>query len=370
VDDFESDDAYGQGIDVAVVDSGVTPVAGLDQPGKVIHGPDLSNEAGFANLAHLDTYGHGTHLAGIITGDDGEEDGFKGMATGARIVSLKVANATGETNVAQIIAAIDWVVEHRNTDGLNIRVLNLSLGLDDVPTHLDDPLSAAVERAWDAGIVVVVAAGNRGNTTGGLDSPAVSPYVIAVGATEATSSNAKEDIVPTWTSGGNGDRNPDFVAPGRSLVSLRVPGSYIDGEGRARADKAKKYLSDKHKAPVQDYPSALGARSRSGSPRPPARPGRTARGPAPPGPAVTGTGPPGPAPPGAARPGPPPSGTNHTNAVAAASPRTSHRGEAAHHPGWSGQRIRIVDLRAEPPRRFTPGRCETRRRGRTRRARG
>ncbi len=217
----------GQGIDVAVIDTGVAPVPGLDGTGKVLYGPDLSNEGALDNLATLDTYGHGTHIAGIIAGDDGVDGGFEGMAPDARIVSVKVAGATGETHVAQVVAAIEWVVEHRNRDGLNIRVLNLSLGRDGVPSNLADPLSAAVERAWDAGIVVVAAGGNRSNDSGGLDSPAVSPYVIATGALDG---RAVRDGVAPWSSGGTDTRGPDLVAPGKSIVSLRVPGSTLDQE--------------------------------------------------------------------------------------------------------------------------------------------
>ena len=94
-----------------------------------------------------------------------------------------------------MIAAIDWVVEHRHDNGLNIRVLNLSLGLPGVTSNVGDPLSAAVERAWDAGIVVVAAAGNRGNDASGIDSPAVSPAVIAVGAHESYDSSGAQDWI-------------------------------------------------------------------------------------------------------------------------------------------------------------------------------
>jgi serine protease AprX len=223
---YDGKGARGGGIDVAIIDSGITPVRGLDQPGKVIYGPDLSNEGAIANLANLDTFGHGTHLAGIIAGNDGDQ--VLGIAPESRLVSLKVAGATGETHVAQVIAAIDWVVEHKNDNGLNIRVLNLSLGVPDIKSSIGDPLSAAVERAWKNGIVVVAAAGNRGNTIGGVDSPAVSPYVIAVGATESYSSWGRGDTVPSWSSGGNSTRTPDVLAPGRSIMSFRVPGSFLD----------------------------------------------------------------------------------------------------------------------------------------------
>ncbi len=215
----------GKGIDVALIDTGVTPVSGLDQPGKIVYGPDLSVEGGQSDLVNLDTYGHGTHLAGIINGNGDE---VLGIAPDSRIVSVKVAGATGETSIAQVIAAIDWVVEHKNDNGLNIRILNLSLGMPGIKTSQGDPLSAAVERAWHAGIVVVAAAGNRGSEFGGIDSPAVSPYVIAVGAHESYDSSGAQDWIAPWSSGGNEYRQPDVVAPGRSIMSFRVPGSTLD----------------------------------------------------------------------------------------------------------------------------------------------
>ena len=221
------DDRFrGEGIDVALIDTGVVPIKGLHEDGKVIYGPDLSNEGGQPNLANLDTFGHGTHMAGIIAGNDGDKVG--GVAQDSRIVSLKVAGATGETHVSQVIAAIDWVVEHKTDNGMNIRVLNLSLGAEGVKTNQGDPLSAAVERAWHAGIVVVAAAGNRGNLSPGIDTPAISPYVLAIGGTESFDSSGRGDIVGPWSSSGNRYRTPDVVAPGRSIMSFRVPGSTLD----------------------------------------------------------------------------------------------------------------------------------------------
>jgi serine protease AprX len=225
--EYERKGWKGQGIDVALIDSGVSPVPGLDDGDEIIYGPDLSNEGSQPNLANLDTYGHGTHLAGIIIGDGGNSEGVFGIAPDSRIVSVKVAGATGETNIAQVIAGIDWVIEHKNDNGLNIRVLNLSLGIGGMQSSIGDPLAAAVERAWLAGIVVVAAAGNRGNASG-VDSPATSPYVIAVGAIESYDSSGAMDALAPWSSGGNAIRTPDVVAAGRSIVSYRVPGSMLD----------------------------------------------------------------------------------------------------------------------------------------------
>jgi serine protease AprX len=229
----------GSGVDVALVDSGVAPVNGLGASGKVVNGPDLSPESDNDNRRYLDTFGHGTHMAGVIAGrDDGAESddarrdpaNFVGVAPDARIVSLKVADAQGNTTLTRVLAAIDWVVTHRADDGLNIRVLNLSFGVDTLDCALD-PLVHAVDRAWTAGIVVVVAAGNRGASSGTLDSPACSPQVIAVGADDAHGTGSvDDDVVPEWSSSGDGTRNPDVIAPGRSIVSLRDPGSFIDVE--------------------------------------------------------------------------------------------------------------------------------------------
>ena len=92
-----------------------------------------------------------------------------------------MAASDGATDVSQVIAAIDWIVQHRNSDGLNIRVLNLSFGTDGTQDYQLDPLAYAAEVAWLHGIVVVVAAGNSGFGTPQLNNPAYDPYVIAVG---------------------------------------------------------------------------------------------------------------------------------------------------------------------------------------------
>jgi subtilisin family serine protease len=228
----------GKGIDVAVIDSGVSPVAGLAQPGKVVHGADLSFERHTDNLRHLDTYGHGTHVASVIAGRDPEisrddllrnVDRFYGIAPGARIVSVKVANALGATDVSQVIAAIDWVVTNRQQDGLDIRVLNLSFGTDGDQDYLVDPLAHAVEQAWHAGIVVVVAGGNSGSDLGRLNNPAHDPFVIAVGASNTRGTlDIRDDNVTGFSSRGDGVRNPDVVAPGKQVVGLRVPGAHLD----------------------------------------------------------------------------------------------------------------------------------------------
>ncbi len=227
----------GQGVDVALIDSGVAPVNGLTTPGKVINGPDLSFESQNSSVRYLDTYGHGTHMAGIIAGRDdavssvsaNDTTHFLGMAPDSRIISLKVADAHGQTDVSQMLAAIDWVVQHRTGNGLNIRVLNLSFGTDTDQTYQLDPLAFAAEQAWKQGLVVVVSAGNGGNNTSHLDDPAVDPYVISVAADDTQNTTDVGQHTPAvFASRGDGTRNPDLAAPGVHIASLRVPGSYID----------------------------------------------------------------------------------------------------------------------------------------------
>jgi hypothetical protein len=241
----------GKGIDVALIDSGVAPVEGLTT--RVINGPDLSFESQAPNLTNVDTYGHGTHMAALIAGRDsaiplGKEDEdvakyFVGAAPGARIVSLKVAASDGATDVSQVIAAIDWVVQHRNSDDLNIRVLNLSFGTDGIQSYQLDPLAYAAEVAWLHGIVVVVSAGNAGFGTPKLNDPAYDPFVIAVGADDTKGTDdPKDDVIPSWESRGDSSRHPDLVAPGKSIVSLRDPGSYVDDANPAARVGASRFF--------------------------------------------------------------------------------------------------------------------------------
>jgi serine protease AprX len=216
----------GRGVDVVVIDSGVAPVAGL--AGKVINGPDFSSEAALPNLAGMDGLGHGTHMAGIIAGSD-PASGSRGVAPGSRIINVKVAAHDGLTSVESVIRALDWVVAQKKSKVYNIRVVNLSFGVEGITDYVGDPLSIAVETAWREGIVVVVSAGNDGTAATSLGSPATNPYVLAVGAADiGGTAVATDDKIAAFSSMGTTTRMPDVVAPGVGVVSLRVPGSVID----------------------------------------------------------------------------------------------------------------------------------------------
>jgi serine protease AprX len=275
----EVDDAWGQkapdggrvtgaGVDIALIDTGVAPVAGLTD--RVINGPDLSFESQAPNLRHLDGFGHGTHMAGVIAGADpvAKDDyrtskDFVGVAPKSRIINLKVATADGGADVTQVIAAIDWAVAHRKSNGLNIRVINLSYGTDSKQGYEIDPLAYAVENAWRHGIVVVVAAGNDGNDVTSLTMPAANPRILAVGATDHEGSTSRsDDVVADFTNGGSSTRRPDLLAPGKSLVSLRVDGSMIDSEhpeGRVTGDESGRFFRGSGTSQAAAYVSGAAA---------------------------------------------------------------------------------------------------------------
>jgi serine protease AprX len=231
----------GAGVDVALIDTGVSPVPTLSDPGKVVVGPDLSFDSQDPGTRYLDGYGHGTHMASIIAGRETPRAGggdyardtgnFYGMAPDARLVSVKVGARDGAVDVSQLIAAIDWVVQNRRRGGLNIKVLNLSFGTDSTQGWDRDPLSQAAEVAARAGILVVAAGGNDGATASGLADPAFNPYVLAVGAVDTRGTDSyDDDQVPGFSQHQDSTKrwwHPDLVAPGVGIVASAVPGSQL-----------------------------------------------------------------------------------------------------------------------------------------------
>jgi len=236
----QADDAWrrgvtGQGVTVAVVDTGIADVP--DLAGRIVQvmqglGPPQPCKNLSGELDCDDAYGHGTFVAGVIAGNGTSSGGrWKGVAPAARVLSVKIAGANGAADVSNVLAAIQWVVSFK--DDYGIRVLNLSLGTDSTQTYREDPFNYAVERAWDAGIAVVVSASNLGPEPGTIAKPGDDPWVITVGATDDRGTRAlNDDLLPDFTARGPTAADllpkPDVVAPGAHIISLRAPGSTVD----------------------------------------------------------------------------------------------------------------------------------------------
>lgn len=218
----------GQGVGIAVIDTGVSPMN--DFAGRLVAGPDLSGEG-----TVIDSYGHGTVMAGVIGGSGADSAGrtggsFTGVAPRSTLISVKAAGANGVVDVSTILQAMHWVAAYK--DQYNIRVLNLSWGTSSTQPHTLDPLNFAVQRLWRAGIVVVVAAGNSGPQAGTVTKPGDDPLVLTVGAFDDKQNvEPADDALSSWSSRGPtpaGVRKPDVVAPGRSLIASRSFGSYVE----------------------------------------------------------------------------------------------------------------------------------------------
>ena len=224
---------HGQRATVALLDTGVSRTP--DLANRLRARVDLTEEHdGF------DRYGHGTHLSGVIAGNGEMADGrpggargggYEGAAPEAGLVSVKVANGSGATDVSVVLAGLQWIVTNR--DRYHINVLNLSFGTDSDQGYLLDPLDFAVEQVWRASILVVVAAGNDGEAgPGGISKPGDDPFVLTVGAADLKNPRAAgDDVVAPFSSKGptaDGLAKPDLVAPGTSVLGVRAAGSTID----------------------------------------------------------------------------------------------------------------------------------------------
>jgi serine protease AprX len=220
----------GAGIGVAVIDSGIANVADITAK-NVVYSQDFT---GLGSTA--DQYGHGTHVTGILAGNGKNSTGsnysytFSGIAPQVNLINLRALDENGEGNDSQVIAAIQEAITLKSK--YNIRVINLSLGRAVWESYKVDPLCQAVEQAWKAGIVVVVAAGNYGrdnnagtNGYGTITAPGNDPYVITVGAMNTKgSSNRGDHVIASYSSKGptlfDSVVKPDLVAPGNLVDSL------------------------------------------------------------------------------------------------------------------------------------------------------
>jgi len=242
----------GAGVTVAILDTGIDPTL-VDLHRVLKSGKDDDSGDGNSNrnriLAYYDAIsdklytrhlrrspgdpnGHGTHVAGIIGNSKYErKDGeYRGVAPASNLVAVRVLDETGVGTYADVLQGLDWVVQ--NKDEYNIRVLNISMCASVFAPYWADPYNLAVMAAWQAGIVVVVSAGNAGPDPMSISVPANTPYVITVGS--FTDNYTPEDfgddyIAPFSATGPTLDAfvKPDVIAPGAHIISMMRNNTYL-----------------------------------------------------------------------------------------------------------------------------------------------
>jgi len=227
----------GAGIGVAVIDTGISgdlpdfQTAQGSSSSRVIASAVVDPGATSAG----DTYGHGTAVAGLVAGNGWYRDSsdplfgqYAGTAPDANLISIKIADDSGNATTLDAIYGLQFAVDHKAD--YNIRVVNLSFRSTSAQSYTTDPLDAAVEQAWFHGITVVAAAGNLGSASDAVSyAPGNDPYVLTVGAVDSqgTRSNT-DDVQASWSSRGttqDGFSKPDVEAPGAHIVTTLAAGS-------------------------------------------------------------------------------------------------------------------------------------------------
>lgn len=201
----------GRGIGVAVLDTGCFP-----------HEDYSRRIAAFFDMVRrrrlpYDDNGHGTHVCGIIGGDGSASGGrFCGVAPGCHLIPVKVLDKRGGGYVSDVLSGLHTVLQHR--DRYNIRIVNVSVGsFSGRNMSENSALVRGVEEIWDAGFVVVVAAGNMGPGYGTITTPGISRKVITVGCSD---DDKEVNVMGNRMSDYSGPRptrscicKPDIVAP-------------------------------------------------------------------------------------------------------------------------------------------------------------
>lgn len=223
----------GQGVTIAVIDTGIDPHPDLKD--RIVGFQDFVNK----KTEPYDDQGHGTHCAGDAAGNGSESGGkYVGPAPEAKLVGVKVLDKNGSGTFSDVIAGIQWAVD--NKAKYNINVISMSLGGSASESYKDDPVAQAVEKAVQKGIVTVVAAGNEGPGAKTIGTPAHAEHVITVGAMDdkGTVSRA-DDNMAYFSSRGptryDGLTKPDISTPGVNIKSTKPGGGYQSMSGTSMA---------------------------------------------------------------------------------------------------------------------------------------
>lgn len=221
---IHADEAYkkgiwGAGVGVAVLDTGIYRHSDFEK--RITGFKDIVK--GMAQC--YDDCSHGTHVSGILGGNGAASGGrFMGVAPKCNIVHVKVLDRKGNGSREDVLEGIDWVIE--NKDRYGIRIMNISVGTVKESDKNNQLLVDAVEKAWDAGLVVVVAAGNMGPGPMSITVPGNSRKVITAGAFDDCMKQPKDPAVRPCYSGRGPTQEcickPDIVAPGSGIISCNA----------------------------------------------------------------------------------------------------------------------------------------------------
>lgn len=208
----------GQRVGIAIVDTGLTQHP--DYRSRIIGWYD----ALYGKQEPYDDNGHGSHVGGIAAGNGSISRGmYQGIAPQADLIGVKVLNHKGNGTIHDIMNGLQWIL--RNQERLRIRIVNISIGTNDQNSCPEDcSFVRKVNQLWDAGIVVIAAAGNKGPGPHTISAPGNSRKIITVGSYDRDSKSNQEKIShsgagPTFSC----IKKPDVVAPGSHIISCCPP---------------------------------------------------------------------------------------------------------------------------------------------------
>ncbi|MDL2300776.1 S8 family peptidase [Lachnospiraceae bacterium OttesenSCG-928-D06] len=206
-------------VTIAVLDTGIGKHPDLN--GKVLQFRDFIKPQNQMN----DFNGHGTHVCGILSGTGSLSAGeYRGIAPNSRLVVGKVLDDNGDGITQHMLEGLSWVIEKK--EEYNIRILNISVGIGNLNNkEKEEALQRKIEEAWDKGIVVICAAGNKGPKEDSISAIGGSKKVITVGCHDGAACEGNEKRCETYSGRGlltSLIRKPDLVAPGTDIMSCNV----------------------------------------------------------------------------------------------------------------------------------------------------
>lgn len=210
----------GRNVGIAVLDTGIFPHMDFCRPHNRIYA-FCDFVEGYQNP--YDDNGHGTHICGICSGNGYcSRKKYAGIAPDSHLIVGKILDRNGNGNISSILDAIRWVIETK--DMYKTRILNISIGTEaNDPVSEDSILVRGVNEAWDAGLVVVAAAGNNGPAPMSVTAPGISRKIITVGAADDYKHiYIRGKKISNYSGRGPTQeciQKPDVVAPGSNIIS-------------------------------------------------------------------------------------------------------------------------------------------------------